>query len=73
MSELNNVIKSLGLERPQIKRLLELVEGEISNTFQDWYAENKGLMPSGILATRGELYDLASQLTNSLCEMERDS
>ena len=73
MSELNNIIKSLGLERPQIKRLLELVEGEISNTFQDWYAENKGLMPSGILATRGELYDLASQLTKSLCEMERDS
>ena len=73
MSELNNVIKSLRLEKPQIKRLLKLVEGEINNTFQDWYIKNEGLMPSGVLAIRSELYDLASQLTKSLHDMEQES
>tara|TARA_R100001129_G_scaffold149386_1_gene111264 strand:+ start:828 stop:1049 length:222 start_codon:yes stop_codon:yes gene_type:complete len=73
MSELNNVIKSLRLEQPQIKRLLKLVEGEINNTFQDWYIKNEGLMPSGVLAIRSELYDLASQLTKSLHDMEQES
>jgi|7_EtaG_2_1085326.scaffolds.fasta_scaffold41040_2 hypothetical protein len=66
MTELNNIIESLKLETHQVERLLKLVEGEINNTFQDWYMTNKGLMPSGVLAIRSELYDLASQLTKSL-------
>lgn len=73
MTELNNIIESLKLETPQVRRLLKLVEDEIMNTFQDWYMTNKGLMPSGVLAIRSELYDLASQLTKSLHDMEQES
>jgi len=73
MTELNNIIESLKLETHQVERLLKLVEGEINNTFQDWYMTNKGLMLSGVLAIRSELYDLASQLTKSLHDMEQES
>jgi len=65
------VSESLGLKRPHIETLLKLVEGEISNTHQDWYEQHKGMLRSGVLAARAELYTLASMLTYELCKEER--
>ena len=69
--EFNNILISLGLKRPHIETLLNLVESEISDTHQDWYEEKEGMLRSGVLAARSELYELASMLTGKLCEEER--
>ena len=69
--EFNNILISLGLKRPHIETLLNLVESEISDTHQDWYEENKGMLRSGVLAFRSELHELASMLTKKLAEEER--
>ena len=70
-NEFNNALISLGLERPHLEILLKLVENEINNTHQDWYEENQGMLRSGVLASRAELYTLASLLTFKLCKEER--
>ena len=70
-NEFNNILISLGLKRPHIETLLNLVESEISDTHQDWYEENKGMLRSGVLAARSELHELASMLTKKLAEEER--
>ena len=69
-SEFNNILISLGLKRPQLEILLKLVENEINNTHQDWYEENQGMLRSGVLAARSELYELASMLTKKLYKEE---
>ena len=69
--EFNNILISLGLKRPHIETLLNLVESEISDTHHEWYEEHKGMLKSGVLATRAELYELASMLTKKLAEEER--
>ena len=69
--EFNNILISLGLKRPHIETLLNLVESEISNTHQDWYEENKGMLRSGVLAARSELYQLSSMLTKNIAEEGR--
>ena len=70
--EFNNILISLGLKRPHIETLLNLVESEISDTHQDWYEEKEGMLRSGVLASRAELYTLASLLTFKLCKEERE-
>jgi hypothetical protein len=70
-NEFNNILISLGLKRPHIETLLNLVESEISDTHQDWYEEKEGMLRSGVLAARSELYELASMLTKKLAEEGR--
>ena len=69
-NEFNNILISLGLKRPHIETLLKLVEKEINASHKDWYENKRGMLRSGVLATRAELYELASMLTKKLYKEE---